>query len=84
MENLADKSPYALSFGQKMRILIASAFSSDSRVIGLDEPSVGMDGEALLSFYEMVKMLKEQKRGLILATHDKDIISLCDTRIVID
>ncbi|ACP55918.1 ATP-binding cassette domain-containing protein [Saccharolobus islandicus] len=84
LESLADRSPYALSFGQKMRVLIASAFSSDSKVIGLDEPSIGMDGEALLSFYEMVKVLKEQRRGLILATHDKDIMNLCDTRIVID
>ncbi|MDT7861486.1 MAG: ATP-binding cassette domain-containing protein [Saccharolobus sp.] len=81
LEDLLDRSPYTLSFGQKMRVLIASAFSSDSKVIGLDEPSVGMDGEALLSFYEMVKLLKEDKRGLIIATHDKDLINLCDSKI---
>ncbi|WP_338599747.1 ATP-binding cassette domain-containing protein [Sulfolobus tengchongensis] len=83
LENLADKSPYTLSFGQKMRVLIASAFASRSKIIGLDEPSVGMDGEALLSFYEMVKILKDEKRGLIIATHDKDLINLCDSQLVI-
>lgn len=66
-----------------MRVLIASAFSSNSKVIGLDEPSVGMDGEALLSFHEMVKILKEDKRGLIIATHDRDLINLCDSNIYI-
>ena len=79
LEGLADRSPYTLSYGQKMRVLIATAFASPYKVIGLDEPSVGMDGEALMSFYEMIKLLKEQGRGIIIATHDEDIISICDT-----
>ncbi|TRM75557.1 ABC transporter ATP-binding protein [Sulfolobus sp. A20-N-F6] len=84
LEPLMDKSPFILSFGQKMKVLIASAFSSNYNVIGLDEPSVGMDGETLLSFYEMMELVKEDKRGVIIATHDKDIISLCDTKVFIN
>ncbi|BCU71012.1 ABC transporter ATP-binding protein [Stygiolobus caldivivus] len=79
LQDIADKSPFSLSYGQKMRVLIATAFASPYKVIGLDEPSVGMDGEALLSFYEMIKALKEQGRGIIIATHDEDLISICDT-----
>jgi energy-coupling factor transporter ATP-binding protein EcfA2 len=81
LEKLADKSPFTLSYGQKMRVLIASAYASKSKVIALDEPSIGMDGDALLQFYSMVKLLKEEKRGLIIATHDEDLISLCDNII---
>jgi ABC-type Mn2+/Zn2+ transport system ATPase subunit len=53
-------------------------------VIALDEPSVGMDGNSLLSFYEMIKLLKEEKRGIIIATHDEDIIGMCDSIIDLD
>lgn len=81
LEELKDKSPFVLSYGQKIRVLIASAFASKLKVIALDEPSVGMDGEALLSFFEMVKILKEEKRGIIIATHDDDLLSLCNTII---
>jgi len=73
-----------LSYGEKMRVLIASVFASPYKVIALDEPSVGMDGEALLSFYEALKILKEEKRGIIIATHDEDLIPLCDTIINMD
>ncbi|MEJ2769874.1 ABC transporter ATP-binding protein [Stygiolobus sp. CP8521M] len=79
LDEIADKSPFPLSYGQKMRVLIASAFASPYKVIGLDEPSVGMDGDALMSFYDMIKTLKEQGRGIIIATHDEDLISICDT-----
>ncbi|AAY80245.1 ATP-binding cassette domain-containing protein [Sulfolobus acidocaldarius] len=78
IKDLAEKSPFTLSYGQKMRVLIATAFASGSKVIGFDEPSVGMDGEALLSFYQMVKILKEEGKAMIIATHDEDILSLCD------
>ncbi|AWR96379.1 ATP-binding cassette domain-containing protein [Acidianus sulfidivorans JP7] len=84
LKDYADKSPYLLSYGQKMRVLIASAYASKSRVIALDEPSVGMDGDSLLSFYEMIKLLREENRGIIIATHDEDLIGICDTIIKLD
>jgi len=81
LKDKANKSPYALSYGEKMRVLIASAFSSMSKIIALDEPSAGMDGHSLLSFYEMIKILKEENRGIIIATHDDDLIGICDNII---
>jgi len=81
LKDKADKSPYALSYGEKMRVLIASAFSSKSKIIALDEPSAGMDGYSLLSFYDMIKTLKEEDRGIIIATHDDDLIGICDNII---
>ncbi|MEM4911935.1 MAG: ABC transporter ATP-binding protein, partial [Metallosphaera sp.] len=51
---------------------------SGSKVIGLDEPTTAMDGDGLLSFMNMVDILREEKRGLIIATHDKEVVPLCD------
>ncbi|MFP3218627.1 MAG: ATP-binding cassette domain-containing protein [Acidianus sp.] len=84
LKDKEEKSPYTLSYGEKMRVLIASAYASGRKVIALDEPSVGMDGNSLLSFYEMIKLLKEEKRGIIIATHDEDIIGMCDSIIDLD
>lgn len=84
LKDKKDKSPFTLSYGEKMRVLIGSAFASKYRVIALDEPSVGMDGFALLSFYDALKVLKEEKRGIIIATHDEDLIPLCDSIINMD
>ncbi|BFI76807.1 ATP-binding cassette domain-containing protein [Sulfurisphaera ohwakuensis] len=84
LKDKKDRSPFTLSYGEKMRVLIASAFASKYKVIALDEPSVGMDGEALLSFYEAIKILKEERRGIIIATHDEDLISICNTIINMD
>lgn len=81
LEHLKERSPFTLSYGQKMRVLIASAYASKSKVIGLDEPSVGLDGDGLQSLYEMIKLLVEEKRGLIITTHDNDILQLCTTLI---
>jgi energy-coupling factor transporter ATP-binding protein EcfA2 len=76
-----DLSPYLLSHGEKMRVLMASAFSSGRKVVALDEPSVGMDGQFLLSLYRMVDLMREERRGVIIATHDRDLMGLCDTVI---
>ena len=81
LKELRDRSPFALSMGEKMRVLIASAFSSGFRVIGLDEPTAAMDGYGIQSLAEMISILKEEKRGIIMATHDDDVLTLCDSRI---
>ncbi|BCS92157.1 ABC transporter ATP-binding protein [Metallosphaera javensis (ex Sakai et al. 2022)] len=78
IKELRDRSPFTLSLGQKMRVLLASAYASGYRVIGLDEPTTAMDGDGLLSFVRMIRLLREEKRGLILATHDRDILPVCD------
>lgn len=74
----ADASPFTLSFGEKMRVLMAAALSSEKKVLAFDEPTTGMDGDAFLSFLSAVKSMKEQGRGIVIATHDEDLIALCD------
>ncbi|MCP6729294.1 MULTISPECIES: ATP-binding cassette domain-containing protein [Metallosphaera] len=78
LTELRERSPFTLSLGQKMRVLIASAYASGYKVIGLDEPTTAMDGDGLQNFVKMVELLREERRGLILATHDKDVIPICD------
>ncbi|GGT96520.1 ABC transporter ATP-binding protein [Sulfodiicoccus acidiphilus] len=77
----ASRSPYSLSFGEKMRVLMASALASEAKVVAFDEPSAGMDGDALVSFVKALELMVEQDRGVVVATHDSDVIDLCDSTI---
>ncbi|BCU66942.1 ABC transporter ATP-binding protein [Sulfolobales archaeon HS-7] len=75
---LRERSPYALSYGEKMRVLIASALASKYKVVALDEPTAGLDGVNLISFVELLGSVLNSKRGVIIATHDEEIINICD------
>jgi ABC-type cobalt transport system, ATPase component len=77
--HLKDRSPYTLSYGEKMRVLMASAIASGSKVVAFDEPSTGMDGDSLISFVRALELLSEDGRGIVIATHDRDVVEVCDS-----
>ncbi len=60
-----------LSGGQQQRIFIARALASQSELLILDEPTVGIDIVMQREFYDFLEILnKERKITLVLATHD--------------
>lgn len=81
---MEDRSPFTMSYGEKMRVLIAAAFSSGKEVLGFDEPTTGMDGNSLLEFLEALQDVLEQGKGVILTTHDDEIKGICDQVIDLD
>jgi NitT/TauT family transport system ATP-binding protein len=66
-----DKLPSKLSGGMKRRVAIARAFSYKSRLLLMDEPFKGLDDKLKLEIMEdFLKIYKEDKRTIILVTHD--------------
>ncbi len=71
VEELAQKPPHLLSYGQKKRVAIAGVLAMEPEVLILDEPLAGLDPEGKRSFVELLDELAERKT-IAVATHDVD------------
>jgi len=58
-----------LSGGQKQRFSIASTLVNQPRVIFLDEPSTGLDPQARLNLWELVREIQKDGITVVLTTH---------------
>ena len=77
IEQYADMHPMALSGGQKQRVAIASGIAADKEFILMDEPTSGLDYVHMKQVAEVMKMLKEKGKTLLVITHDDELISCC-------
>ncbi len=74
-----------LSGGQQQRLMIARALTHDPRVLFLDEPTVGLDPQARLALWEILRDLHRQGRTIIMTTHYmEEADQLCDRLAIID
>ena len=65
-----------LSGGQRQKAFVARAIASDSQILILDEPFVGVDLASQDEFYRFLKKLnKDNGLTIIFVSHDIDIIS---------
>jgi len=80
-----DAKVEALSGGQQQRLMIARALTHDPRVVFLDEPTVGLDPQARLGLWEILRELHGQGRTIIMSTHYmEEADQLCDRLAIID
>lgn len=82
LENLAEKSPFALSGGQQRLVAIAGVLACKPRVLVLDEPTAGLDFEASLRIREILGTLHNQGVTIILITHNLQEVEDLGARLV--
>ena len=77
VHELAAQRVSALSFGQRMRVSLASAWLGDPELLVLDEPSNGLDAASQAE-------LTERLRGssALIATHDRHFAAAIATRVI--
>jgi len=69
-EEVDDMYPFQLSGGMARKVLISTALLNDPEIIIADEPTPGLDEQAVQETINNLVKLKEQGIGMILITHD--------------
>lgn len=74
-----------LSGGQQQRLMIARALIHDPDVLFLDEPTVGLDPQARLDLWEILRALHGQGRTIVMTTHYmEEADRLCERIGIVD
>lgn len=67
-----DRSPFALSGGERRRLGLALGTATKPEWLLLDEPSAGLEAQSVLFLLDVLKRHREAGKGAIVATHDLD------------
>jgi len=73
-----DTSIHQLSGGMRQRVSLACAIVHDPPLIFLDEPTVGLDPDLRVHFWDYFKKLTAMGRTLIISSHTMDDAAHCD------
>lgn len=85
LHELKDKNPFELSGGQKQRVALASIVALDPEVIILDEPTSQLDPQSTEEVFEIIAMLKQQGKTIIVVEHKVDLLAeYCDEIILLE
>ncbi len=85
-DDLAEKSPFDLSGGQKRRVAIAGVLAMHPSVLVLDEPTAGLDPAGREEILTQIKSIYlKTKMTVILVSHSmEDVARLVDRLIVMN
>ena len=83
-EGLLQKSPFALSGGQKRRVAIAGVIAMEPEVLVLDEPTAGLDPAGRENLMANIRDYHRNKgKTIILVSHSMDEIARNVDRILV-
>lgn len=85
LENKADSYVEKLSGGQRQRVFIALALINDPELVFLDELTTGLDPQARLAIWDVIRDIRDGGTTVFLTTHFMDEAeNLCDRVAIFD
>jgi ABC-2 type transport system ATP-binding protein len=85
LEDKAKSFVNKLSGGQKQRFSIASTLVNKPRVIFLDEPTTGLDPQARINLWDLIRDIKKEGVTIVLTTHYmEEAEAMCDRLAIMD
>jgi cobalt/nickel transport system ATP-binding protein len=83
ISDLADRTPYQLSGGQKKKVAIASVLAMNPEVLLFDEPTAALDPRTQMWLIELMAQLAEAGKTIVHATHDLDALDRIADRCLV-
>lgn len=83
LQNLAMENPYDLDLAERKMVAIASVLAMDTKVLILDEPTIGQDAKGRAIIGGLVKSLSGQGKSVIAILHDMDFAAEYFSRIIV-
>ncbi len=80
ISHLYDSHPYDLSGGEAQLVALARVLASSPRLLLLDEPTKGLDGEKKELFVRLLKKLRSDGITVLCVTHDVEFAARCADR----
>lgn len=81
--DVRNKPAMYLSGGMKQKVLVAMAMATDSKLLFLDEPTIGLDPVSRRQVWNAIKKKKENGTTILLTTHYMDEAEVLSDDIVI-
>ncbi|MCJ8005959.1 energy-coupling factor ABC transporter ATP-binding protein [Lederbergia wuyishanensis] len=85
IEHLRDKHPMELSGGQRQRVALASIIVMNPDILVIDEPTSQLDPIGTEHVFDIIRLMKEKGKTIILVEHKMDLIAeYADNLIVLN
>ena len=72
--DLADRSPFSLSGGERKRVALASILVTEPKFLALDEPTIGQDARQKEKLASLIMELNESGCTVLCVTHDIEFV----------
>ncbi len=83
MGTMARRYPRQLSGGEQQRVAIARAIVTEPKLIVADEPTGNIDPKLSFEIVDLLRKLNDMGTTVIMVTHEHELISKFDGRIII-
>ena len=82
---IRERTLYALSKGMKQRVSLARALLHDPPVLVMDEPAAGLDPRARIELRELLRILSDQGKAILISSHIlTELSEICDSAVIIE
>lgn len=80
---VADRSPFELSGGQKRRVALAGVIAMHPEILVLDEPTAGLDPVGKREIMELILRIKNDCPTIVMISHNMDEIARYCNKIAV-
>jgi ABC-type lipoprotein export system ATPase subunit len=84
LQHRANHFPAQLSGGEQQRVAFARALANDPPLILADEPTGNLDNKNGKKIIQVLQLLKQRGKTIIVSTHDEEIRQLADQVLLLE